>query len=99
MRSSAPAPAQIRTLETARPAASGRRMRTAPVIPPPPPLSVVERIPAEHFPCAGRCGRDGTVPTLVPAVGTTLAVLFCEACVEELAPRGARPLPVAKGAR
>lgn len=93
MASDAPVRSVSRAAETARPARnSGARLRVAPI--PPPPISVVERLKTENFPCAHRgCKRDGVIPSLVPALGTTLAALFCETCVVELAPRGLRALP------
>ena len=91
-------PPALRTSDTVRPR-SGARLRSATALPPPP-LSVVERMHAEHFPCGHKgCRRDGHVPSLVPFGTTTLVVLFCEPCIEELAPMGIRPVPAPKERR
>jgi hypothetical protein len=64
---------------------------------PPPALSVVERLKSASLPCGRKgCSGDGSEPALVPHGGVTLICMLCPSCVEELAPTGVRPVPIAK---
>lgn len=90
-------PPVSRVADTARP--SGRRLRSAAAIPPPPatPLSVVDRHENKPFPCQQETCSDAAEVTARVAVegGMSTVVMFCRACARRL-PSHVRAVPLAK---